>query len=114
MIEKAKYELDLILNDCKDEEAKKMQEDINNHILEMVKIFANYGHSGFSAEYTINTLIKLLRQENLTPLTLKDDEFLEVSDGIFQNVRDYRIFKDKNKFGGRPYNVDNMEILEEK
>ncbi len=114
MIEKAKYELDLILNNCKDEEAKKMQEDINNHILEMVKIFANYGHSGFSAEYTINTLTKLLRQENLTPLTLKDDEFVEVSNGIFQNVRNSKIFKDKNKFDSKPYNVDTMEILEGK
>ena len=114
MIEKAKYELNLILNECEDEESKQMQESINNHILEMVKIFADFGHSGFSAEYTINILTKLLRQENLTPLKLTDDEFVEVSDGIFQNIRDYRIFKDKNKFDGKPYNVDTMKILEEK
>ena len=112
MIEKAKYELDLLLNKCEDEEGRKMQESINNNILEMVKIFSDYGHSGFSAEYTINILIKLLRQENLTPLTLKDDEFVEVAEGIFQNVRDYKIFKDKNKFDGKPYNVDTMEVLE--
>ena len=112
MIEKAKYELDLLLNQCEDEEEKQMQESINNHILEMVKIFAEYGHSGVSAEYTIDILIRLLKQQNITPLTLKDDEFIEVSDGLFQNIRDFRIFKDKNKFNGKPYNVNTNEVLE--
>lgn len=112
MEEKAIEELDLILSKCEDEEAVKMQKLINNHLLEIVKIFANFGHSGFSAEYTIEMLTKLLKQQNLTPLTLEDDEFTEVSEGVFQNKRDYRIFKQLDRFDGKPYNVDTMKPIE--
>ena len=110
MIEKAKYELDLLLDKCEDEEERKMQKIINDNALEIVKKFCEMGHSGFTAEYEINMINKLLRQQNLTKLTLDDDEFIEISNGIFQNKRDSRIFKSKDKFNGKPYNVDTMKL----
>lgn len=110
MIEKAKYELDLLLDKCEDEEERKMQKIINDNALEIVKKFCEMGHSGFTAEYEINMINKLLRQQNLTKLTLNDDEFVEISKGLFQNKRDSRIFKSKDKFNGKPYNVDTMKL----
>lgn len=113
MIEKAKYELDLLLEECEDEEELKLQKLINDNALAIVEKFSEMGHSGFSAEYEIEMIIKLLRQENLTPLTLKDDEFIEIDDGIFQNKRDSRVFKQNDRFDGKPYNVETLELLEE-
>lgn len=109
MIENAKKELDLLLEKCEDEEERRMQKVINDNALEIVKKFCEMGHSGFTAEYEINMIIKLLKQQPLTKLTLKDDEFVEVSNGLFQNIRDSRIFKCKDKFDGRPYNVETMQ-----
>lgn len=105
MIEKAKYELDLLLKKCQDSEEQKMQKLFNNNALEIVKKFCEVGHSGFSAEYEINMIVKLLNQENLTDLTYDDDEFVEVADGVFQNKRNSKIFKQKDKFDGKPYNI---------
>lgn len=110
MIEHAKYELNLLLEKCEDEEERKMQKLINDNALEIVKKFCEMGHSGFTAEYEINMINKLLRQQNLTKLTLNDDEFVEISKGLFQNKRDSRIFKSKDKFNGKPYNVDTMKL----
>jgi hypothetical protein len=114
MIEHAKYELDLLLKNCEDEEGLKMQKVINNDILEIIETFAKQGHSGMSANYAIRIIDKLLKYEPILPLTLKDDEFVEVADGVFQNKRDSRIFKQKDRFDGKPYNVYTQKILESK
>lgn len=103
MVEKAKYELDLLLKNCEDDEALQMQKVINNNILDVVKMFADQGHSGFTAEYCISIIEKLLKQTFITPLTGSDDEWVEVSDGTYQNIRESSIFKNKNKFDGKPY-----------
>ena len=112
MIEHAKYELNLLLEQCEDEESLRLQKVINNDILEIIETFANQGHSGMTANYAIPIITKLLKYEPILPLTLEDDEFVEVSKGIFQNKRDNRIFKDKDRFDGKPYNVDTHEIVE--
>lgn len=108
MIEKAKYELDLILKQCdeNDEEEIRMQKLINKDILDLVELFANQGHSGFSANYTINILTKLLKQSFVTPLTGEDDEWIEVANGVYQNKREGAIFKQKDRFDGKPYYLD--------
>ena len=106
MKEKAKYELDLILKQCEDEEDRNMQKVINKHILDLVEMFANQGHSGFSANYTINILTKLLKQSFVTPLTGEDDEWAEVTDGVYQNKREGKIFKQADRFDGKPYYID--------
>lgn len=107
MKEKAKYELDLILKQCgDDEEAIKMQKVINQNILDLVEMFANQGHSGLTANYTIQILTKLLRQSFVTPLTGEDDEWIEVADGVYQNKREGKIFKQANRFDGKPYYLD--------
>lgn len=106
LVEFAKSELDIILNKCEDEEAKKMQEMINKDILEVVEIFSKQGHSGFSANYAINLITKLLKYEPITPLTGEDNEWTLLDYGddiIYQNKRCSRVFKDKN---GKAYDID--------
>lgn len=106
MIEKAKYELDLLLKNCEDDESLQIQKTINNNILDIVEMFAKQGHSGFTAEYCIPIIEKLLKQSFITPLTGSDDEWSEVSPGLFQNIRESSIFKDAENFDGRPYYIN--------
>lgn len=101
MINYAKQELEL-LNKDNDE----IQNEINKNILEIVEVFSKQGHSGFTAEYIISMLEKLLRHKNLMPLTGEDNEWTEIAEGIFQNKRDSTIFKDNKRFNGKPYTIN--------
>lgn len=69
-------------------------------LLSMVKIFANQGHSGSSAAYQSQVLGKLLTFDNLTPLTDDPAEWVEVGDGMYQNIRNSKNFSHD---GGRSY-----------
>lgn len=89
----AEHELSLIPEDEGDE----MQSEMNKCILDIVKIFADQGHSGMSAAYAIGALEKLLRFEPLKPLTGDDSEWTEVTDGTFQNKRCPHVFKEDGK-----------------
>lgn len=107
MVEKAKYELDLLLEQCgDDEEARRMQKIINKNLLDLVELFASQGHSGFTANYTIKNLVKLLNQSFITPLTGAETEWIEVTPGVYQNKREGRIFKQHDRFEGQPYYLD--------
>lgn len=106
LVDFAKSELDIILKKCEDEEAKEMQQKINEDILEIVKVFAQQGHSGFSASYAINLIEKLLKYEPITPLTGEEDEWVEINQGDdmkYHNKRCSRIYKDKD---GRAYDIE--------
>jgi hypothetical protein len=94
MIEYAKRELDLIglTEDSEDE----MNVMMRKHILHMVQEFADEGHSGFSANYAIKILHRLLAFNPLAPLTGADDEWNEIGDGYWQNRRASNVFKDEN------------------
>lgn len=63
-------------------------------VLELVKKFADQGHSGFSAESTISIFETVARFKPLTPLTGEDDEWEKVDEQLFQNKRCSRVFKD--------------------
>lgn len=69
----AEHELDLIgmTEDSSDE----MNRMMRVHILRMVDEFTQEGHSGFSANYAINILSKVLRFKPLSPLTGEDSEW---------------------------------------
>jgi hypothetical protein len=72
LIDHAERELALLGND----------EAMNQGILAMVAVFSTMGHSGSSAEYTTQVLARLLRYENLSPLTDDPDEWNHISDGM--------------------------------
>lgn len=80
----------------KDEGTDVSQGWIMDNIRELLTVFSKQGHSGSSAPYVLNLFNKLARFEIIVPLTGKEDEWNNVSDGLWQNKRDSRVFKDKN------------------
>ena len=85
----------------KDEDG--IQSLINDDILNIIKIFSEQRHSGFSANYAISVLERLLRFKPLSPLTGEDDEWNDTGYGSFQNKRCSSVFKNKD---GRCYDID--------
>ena len=68
---------------------------LGDAVMKMIKVFADEGHSGYSASMAISIFEKVARFELLTPLTGADNEWIEVSEGEFQNVRCSHVFKNK-------------------
>lgn len=66
-------------------------------VVELVEKFAEQGHSGFSANQTVNLFNKVARFEPLMPLTGEDDEWNEVGEGGYQNKRCSHVFKENSK-----------------
>ena len=99
LYEYAKKELERIEKGCKDEESLSMQQAIDKNILELINVFSNQHHSGFTATYVIDILQRLLHYKPLTPLTGEDDEWEDVTSygydtPTFQNKRCSAVFKD--------------------
>ncbi len=84
-----------------------MQTMICNQLVELLKVFADHGHSGSSAPYTVNLFKKLAMFEPISPLTGEDSEWNDISEqrgkGCWQNNRCSRVFKDAN---GRAYDIE--------
>ena len=77
-----------------------MQESICNHVLKLLDMFAEDGHSGTTAPYTIDLFKQLALFKPLAPLTGEDDEWHDVSGysgkTLYQNKRASHVFKDEN------------------
>jgi hypothetical protein len=74
--------------------------------LQLLEAFADQGHSGMSAPYAIQVFSKLAAFEPLGPLTGADNEWMEVSTGVFQNLRCGHVFKQADRFDGQPYDIE--------
>ena len=87
-----------------------MQELICNHVLALLTVFSDKGHSGSSADYAINLFSKLAKYDPIVPLTGEDWEWSEVSDGdkgkMYQNKRCGAVFKQADRHDGQPYYID--------
>jgi len=111
LIKHAEKELDLLGMTGGDEYESAMRK----HILHMVKEFADEGHSGFSAQYAIQILTRLMHFRPLTPLTGEDSEWNDVAsygDGTimrWQNNRHSSVFKDAD---GSCYDIDGKVFWE--
>ena len=86
----------------------KEQEDgpnkwIQEQVLQLLEIFAAQGHSGSSAPFAISYFSRLAKGQPLSPLSGRDEEWTEVSEGLWQNKRCSSVFKTKN---GVSYTVD--------
>lgn len=94
LIDHAKRELDIIgLREDSDDE---MNVAMRNHLLQLVEEFSAEGHSGFSANYALSILNKVLAFKPLTELTGEDSEWEEVADDLYQNKRAPDVFKNAN------------------
>lgn len=101
MIEFAKNELEIAGFFDKDADYGGM---IGDDVMELIKVFAEQGHSGCSAGLVSSLFGKLSKYKPITPLTFKDDEWNEVSNGVYQNKRNSCVFKESPD--GRPYYID--------
>lgn len=77
---------------------------LGNAALDIVRVFASQGHSGYSAAITADIAVRLMRYEPLTALTFEPDEWNDVSDmsgtPMWQNRRRSTTFSTD---GGRTY-----------
>lgn len=110
LIDHARRELDILQAAANEEEGgvDEMQAAITEHLLSIVALFAEEGHSGGGAGYAIGMLQRLLSFEPITPLTGKDSEWALVSYGpevdtnLEQNMRCSRVFRED----GVAYDLD--------
>jgi hypothetical protein len=89
-----------------------MQEAICKHILKLLNVFGEEGHSGSTAPYTINLFSKLAAFEPVVPITGEDWEWVEVSTGVYQNKRCSHVFKQADRFNGQAYDIDGRVFWE--
>lgn len=89
-----------------------MQGDICEHVLDLLRVFSDEGHSGSTAPYTVNMFKKLAMFEPLVPLTGENWEWSDVGNGVFQNKRCSRVFKQADRFDGQPYDLDGKVFRE--
>lgn len=81
----------------------KMNEAMAQCVVDLVRVFASQGHSGFSASYCRHLFNKAAGYQPLGPITGEDSEWMEVSDGMYQNRRCGNVFKDST---GYAYDID--------
>jgi hypothetical protein len=109
----AERELEILgyLNETGDELGDDMNIMMADNVLELIRVFSEQGHSGFSAPYCISLFNKLARFEIIAPLTGRDDEWNEICDertsgnAVWQNNRDSRVFKESD---GRAYFIEGI------
>ena len=79
---------------------------LGESVRELIEVFSKQGHSGASAGMVRQLFDILADFKPLTPLIGKDDEWAEVGNGVFQNNRCGTIFKQLDRFEGKPYNIN--------
>ena len=77
MIEFAKWQLNKLFEKCTDEDSKTMQNMMNNDVLELLKVFSEQGHSGFSAPIAIRLFSKLANHKLITEVEDNPDDWDE-------------------------------------
>ena len=65
-------------------------------VMETVAIFASHGNSDASAPWEINLVKKLCSWDIISPLRFTDNEWRQITDGIYQNIRKSDVFKESN------------------
>lgn len=104
LLEHARKELQLIgLLGFDGYEPPEYEREISACVLKLVDIFAQQGHSGFSAGMVTGIVTKLMSYELLSPLQGTDDEWELVFEEmlgpnnkgkVYQNIRCSHVFKD--------------------
>jgi hypothetical protein len=86
-----------------------MQEAICNHVLKLLEVFSEEGHSGLAAPYAVGLFKKLAMFDPVVPLTGEDWEWNEMGQGVFQNKRCSHVFKDED---GKAYDINGKVFYE--
>ena len=83
-----------------------MNQAMADGVLQLLEVFSEQGHSGFSASFAVSLFRELASFKPITPLTGEDDEWFEISDGAFQNKRYSGLFKQADRFDGKAYDIN--------
>lgn len=79
------------------------------NVMELIRVFSAQGHSGSSAPFCVKMFETLANWRPWGPLTGEDDEWSEVSDGVFQNKRCSHVFREN----GEAYDIDGIVFVDE-
>lgn len=101
--EHAKRELELAGLFKKDSDYDGM---LAESVMQLIKVFSKQGHSGGSASLVIQLFKDLANYKTISPITGTDSEWNEVGHGVFQNNRLSTVFKQSDRFDGKPYDID--------
>lgn len=84
-----------------------MQQMICEHVMKLLDVFDDEGHSGSTAPYAVNLFKKLALFEPIVPLTGEDWEWREIDFGAsgYQNIRCSHVFKDTKDGPARDINA---------
>ena len=85
-----------------------MQEAICNHLIKLLEVFSDEGHSGSTAPYTINLFSRLAKFEPIAPLSGEDWEWHDTGH-CYQNRRASHVFKD---YDGNCYDINGKVFWE--
>lgn len=86
------------------------EDDVIEWYLGVVEKFAEFGHSGASAEYTIRVLERLLRYQHISPITSDPTFWVQVGEGVWQSTRNSEFFS--NDGGETFYSLSELEAAE--
>ena len=100
LVDHAKRELEVAGLFGKDSDYEGM---LGDSVMELVKVFADQGHSGCSAGMCVALFGKVASYSPLAPLTFEESEWTNTGHN-FQNKRKSTVFK--NSIDGRPYYID--------
>lgn len=109
LIDHAKYELELagLLDKGSDYDGM-----LGKAVLELVKVFAKQGHSGFSAQRTLDVFSIVANYKPLTPIGDTKDEWMDVSASsgtpMWQNKRRSTTFS--RDAGSTWYDIDDSKL----
>lgn len=77
-------------------------------VMELVKVFADQGHSGMSAGIVLQLFNRVAKWQPLTPIGSTKDEWQQIDDKLWQNKRSPSVFsKDAGKTW---YDIDAPKI----
>lgn len=88
-----------------------MQEAICMHVMKLLHVFSEEGHSGSTAPYAINLFKTLAMFEPIVPLTGEDWEWFDHG-YCMQNKRCSHVFKQADRFDGQPYDIQGRVFYE--
>lgn len=82
-----------------------MDQLMQQNVIDLLRVLSSQGHSGFSIRICLARFDAVARYKPMTPLTGAEDEWCEVGDGVHQNRRCSHVFKQPDRFCGRPYDL---------
>lgn len=114
LVEFAEIELNKLLKTCTDSETLKMQKEINDNVMNILRIFSDQNLSPESTAQIISLLRRITKWKPILPLTGDDNEWEEIDvdgDKYCKNKRCPTVFKNNKgnayDMEGKIFTVDN-------